>query len=426
MENNLSGGNVLKNIIVFSLPFLLSNFLQTLYGLADLFITGQYNSKDIITAVAVGSQIMHMVTVVITGFAMGSVVLIGRAVGAKEPQKVSKITGFTCILFLITAVILTGLLILFCPAIISSMDVPAESVKQTADYLYICFAGIPCIVAYNVTASVFRGMGDSKSPMIFIAVACVFNIFLDYVFIGKLNMQAAGAAYATVTAQFLSVVISFIAIKKAKLISVKKSDFKFDADLFKKMLKIGFPVACQEAFIQISFLLITKIANSRGVSVAAAVGIVEKIICFLFLVPSSMLSSVTAVASQNIGAKNFRAAHRALFCGALIAAGAGFIFSAVFQFAAEPFLTLFTKDTEVQNLASQYLKSYVLDCAFGGIQFSFSGFFCACGKSLYAFTPLSPSRTSSLGTAFGLLTSVGYIIRLYKVSALRLFQSPFF
>lgn len=328
---------------------------------------------------------MHMVTVVIVGLAMGTVVLIGRAVGSKDEGSISRTIGSTVILFIITAVVFTAVLLLCCPLIIDIMDVPQESVSETASYLYICFAGIPCIIAYNVLSSIFRGTGDSKSPMYFIAAACFFNILLDYVFIGLLDMKSAGAAYATVLAQALSVIISFIAIKKTKIIKVKKSDFKLNPGLLTEILKIGLPVACQDAFIQISFLMITKIANGRGVVIAAAVGIVEKIITFLFLVPSSMLSSVTAVASQNIGAKNHKAAHKCLFYGAGIAAGLGLVFALIFQFAAEPFISLFNDDSEISRLGAQYFKSYVFDCVFGGIQFSFSGFFCAYGKSLYAF-----------------------------------------
>lgn len=385
MSVNLTRGSVLKNLVSFSLPFLLSYFLQSLYGLADLFIIGQYNDAQVITAVSVGSQIMHMVTVIIVGLAMGSSVLIGRAVGADDSRRLSKTTGNTVTLFVIVAAIFTMILLACCPFIINIMSVPEESVEETKSYLYICFAGIPCIVAYNIIASIFRGMGDSKRPMIFIATACFFNIVLDYVFIGVFEMKAFGAAAATVLAQLLSVIVSFIAIKKQHYITLKKSDLKYDRNTFFEILRIGVPVACQDGFIQVSFLLITIMANRRGVIDAAAVGIVEKIIGFLFLVPSSMLSSISAVASQNIGAGNHENAKKSLFYGAAIAAGIGFAVAITFQFIAEPFIGLFTDNKEVVKIGSEYIHSYVFDCALGGIQFSFSGFFCAYGKSMYAF-----------------------------------------
>lgn len=386
LTNSLTSGNVFKILIRFSIPFLLSNFLQTLYGMADLFIAGQFNGAEIITAVAVGSQIMHMVTVVIVGLAMGSTVLIGRAVGAGDSKQVKTLISTTVVVFLIFSVALTAILIACCPSIVKVMSTPEESVVQTKLYLTICFAGIPLITAYNVIASVFRGLGNSKTPMIFVALACVLNIILDYIFMGPLNLQAGGAAFATVLAQAFSVAISLIYI----LIKNKKSDSSkeksgFDKNLAKEMLKIGVPIAAQDGFIQISFLIITIIANKRGVDVAAAVGVVEKIITFLFLVPSAMLSSVSALCAQNLGAKKTERAEKTLFQGILVSVTTGLIFAIFFQLFAEEVLGLFTKDTTVITLGSQYIHSYVFDCVFAAIHFNFSGYFCACKKSLFAF-----------------------------------------
>ena len=302
MQKDLTQGSILKNIISFSLPFLLSYFLQTLYGMADLFLAGQYNGAEVISAVSIGSQIMHMLTVIIVGLAMGSSVLIGQATGAKDERRTSKVIGNTVTLFIFISIISTLILILFCRPIVHLVSTPPESIEQTVEYLRICFLGIPMIIAYNVIASVFRGTGDSKSPLIFVIISCTLNIILDYIFMGILDFKAGGAAIATVISQTVSVIISFIYIKKSKSFSLKKDNFKIRKDVTGGILKIGFPVACQEGFIQVSFIVITIIANKRGVSVAAAVGIVEKIICFLFLIPSSMLSTISAISAQNIGA----------------------------------------------------------------------------------------------------------------------------
>ena len=207
MEKNLTEGSVFKNILKFSLPFLLSYFLQTLYGLADLFIAGQFNGADVISAVSIGSQIMHMITVMIVGLAMGGTVLIGQAVGAKDSKRVSVTIGNTISLFVIAAFIITFVLLVCCRKIVNLVQTPVESVEETVSYLKICFMGIPFIVAYNVIASIYRGLGDSESPMFFIAVACVINIILDVVFMGAFSLKAKGAAFATVLAQTLSVII---------------------------------------------------------------------------------------------------------------------------------------------------------------------------------------------------------------------------
>lgn len=385
MTKDLTRGSVFHNIVIFSAPYFLSYFLQTLYGMADLFISGQFNGADVISAVAVGSQVMHMLTVMIVGLAMGTTVTISRAVGAKDEKQVQAATGNTVVLFLAVSIALTAILLIFCPLIVKAMNTPAESVEFTKQYLTICFIGIPFITAYNIIASIFRGMGDSKTPMIFIAICCFLNIALDYLFIGFFDLKSSGAALGTIISQAASVLISLIAIKKTNLVSLKKSDFKIQKSVMGGILKIGVPVACQDGFIQISFLLITVIANSRGVEISAAVGIVEKIISFLFLVPSSMLSTVSAVAAQNLGANEPERAKQTLFLGTVIAMSFGAIFVIVFQFAASPFVSLFTDDKNVVEFGVQYLKSYVFDCLFAGLHFSFSGYFCALGKSIISF-----------------------------------------
>lgn len=390
MEINLTQGSEFKTLVKFSLPFLLANFLQTLYGMADLFIAGQFNGSEIITAVSVGSQIMHMLTVIIVGLSMGSTVLIGRAVGAKDSKGIKTVISSTIIVFTITALILTAITVSCCPLIVKLVSTPPEAIEQTKIYLWICFAGIPFITAYNVIAAVFRGLGDSKSPMIFISISCVINIALDYLFMGYFKMEAGGAAIATVLAQTISVAISLIAViklRKNKIVpaSEKTSIVKSDKKCAGEILKIGLPVAVQDGFIQISFLVITIIANSRGVDVAASVGVVEKIICFLFLVPSAMLSSVSAIAAQNYGANEPKRAKKTLYYGILIGVCSGLIFAILFQFISEPVIYLFSREENVIKLGSQYMHSYVFDCVFAAIHFSFSGYFCACKKSIYAF-----------------------------------------
>ena len=201
MEKNLTTGSVWKTVLYFSLPYILSYFLQTLYGMADLFIIGQFNGVESTTAVSVGSQVMHMLTVMIVGLAMGATVMIGRAVGAGKQEQASRVIGNTFVLFTVLSVFFTGVLILAVRLIVSVIATPVEAVQGTSAYLMICFMGVPFITAYNIISSVFRGMGDSRSPMYFIAVACVANIALDYIFIGGMGLGPAGAALGTVLSQ---------------------------------------------------------------------------------------------------------------------------------------------------------------------------------------------------------------------------------
>ena len=185
MEKNLTSGSVFKNMMLFSLPYLLSYFLQTLYGMADLFIIGQFEGVASTTAVSVGSQVMHMLTVILVGLAMGTTVAVGQAVGAGDRKKASLSIGNTVTLFLGVSVALTAVLLLCVRPIVGIISTPEEAVEGTVRYLTICFIGIPFITAYNIISSIFRGLGDSRSPMYFIAIACVANIVLDYVFMGR-------------------------------------------------------------------------------------------------------------------------------------------------------------------------------------------------------------------------------------------------
>lgn len=386
LEKNLTNGSVLKNIAYFSLPYLLSYFLQTLYGLADLFIIGQFEGVASTTAVSIGSQVMHMLTVMIVGLAMGSTVCIGQAVGAGDKKHASAAIGNTVTLFMLLSVVITALLLALVRPIVSVMSTPAEAADGTRAYLTICFIGIPFITAYNIISSIFRGLGDSKSPMIFIAVACAANIALDYIFIGAMGLGPAGAALGTTLSQTISVVFSLVVILRRKSgISLERRDLHPQRDTMGRLLRIGVPVAAQDGLIQIAFIVITVIANRRGLDAAAAVGIVEKIISFVFLVPSSMLSTVSALCAQNIGAGKQARAEQTLRYAIIIAVSFGIIIALLTQFISEQAVGLFTPDTVVITLGGQYLRGYIWDALFAGIHFCFSGYFCACGRSEISF-----------------------------------------
>ena len=386
MEKNLTSGNVLKSILYFSLPYLLSYFLQTLYGMADLFIIGQFDGVASTTAVSIGSQVMHMITVMIVGLAMGATVTIGRAVGAQNRSHTACLIGNTVTLFMAGSVVLAAVLVGLVDPIIRLVSVPEQAVAGTKAYLIICFIGIPCITAYNIIVSIFRGMGDSKSPMYFIAVACVSNIVLDYLFMGVLHLGPAGAALGTTLSQLVSVVISLVVIlRRESGIRLSKVDFKPQKATLGEILAIGVPVMLQDGFIQVSFMIITIIANQRGLTDAAAVGIVEKIISFLFLVPSSMLSTVSALGAQNIGAGRHDRVDAILRYAIGIGVTFGIVVAAAMQFIAPSVVRPFTSDEAVVLAGASYIRGYIFDCLFAGVQFSFSGYFCAYGKSGLSF-----------------------------------------
>ena len=386
MEKDWTNGSIIKSIVLFAIPYFISTFLQTLYGLADLFIIGQFNSTDSITAVSIGSQVMHLITMGITGLAMGATITIGKAIGAKDKESTSVSIGNSVTSFMTGSVVLMLILIFFTGQIISLVATPAEAVSGAETYLKICFLGIPFITAYNLISAVFRGLGDSKTPMYFIAIAFVFNVALDYLFIGGFSLGPAGAALGTTLAQTVSVVCALIVVRRKKNeISIKREDFRIKRPVIRTIFKIGVPIFFQDTFIQVAFIAITVFVNMRGLYDAAAVGIVEKMIGVVFLIPSSMLSTVSALAAQNIGADKPERARRILRDSSYICVVIGIIVS-VITIANGPFLIgLFEDNAKVIELGTQYLKGYVWDCVFAGVHFCFSGYFCAIEKSELSF-----------------------------------------
>lgn len=383
---DLTKGSIIGNITTFSLPYMFAYFLQILYGLADLFVIGQYCGVDSTTAVSNGAQVMYMITVVLIGLAMGTTVLTARAVGAKDSLQARAIVGNTITMFATIATVLMIVLLCLRGWIVDIMDTPTEAVSGMAHYLTICFIGIPFIIAYNIIASIFRGLGDSKTPMYFVAVACVVNIILDYVFIGILGLGAMGAALGTTMSQAASVVFAICSMRRHnKAIDISRNDLRPQRNVMKHILKIGLPIALQDGFIQISFLAITIIANGRGLIDAAAVGIVEKVIGLVFIVPSAMLSTVSAISAQSIGANKMSRAKQTMRIAMLITSVYGLACAISLQFVPQVAVGLFTNDPQALAQGCDYLRGYVWDCIFASIHFCFSGFFTACGYAIISF-----------------------------------------
>ena len=384
--NDLTKGSVGRNLLLFALPYLLSCFMQTFYGMADLFVVGLYNGSETTTAVSIGSQVMHMLTVIIVGFAMGTTVRIGRSVGAKDDRAVTETVGTSIVFFAGFALIMTVILLVSVKGIAKVMLTPAEAVSETVTYLAICFAGIPFITAYNVISSMFRGAGDSKRPMYFVCIACVVNIVLDFVFIGACGLGAAGAALGTVCGQAVSVAAALLMMYRKNLgIHIRWRDIRSDSKVISQILKVGAPIAFQDGLIQIAFIVITVIANSRGLIASAAVGIVEKLIGFMFLVPSAFLSAISTITAQNMGASQAERARRSLYYGLAITVGWGCLCALYNQFLPHTLVGLFIRDEAVLAAGCEYLRSYSFDCIFAAIHFCFSGYFCGDQKSMISF-----------------------------------------
>ena len=386
MATKLTEGNVFRCLISFSIPYFFACFLQTFYGVADLMIAGHFNGSTRITAIYVGSQIMHMMTLILAGIAMGTTVLTGRAFGAKDHAQLSSAVGNSATLFALISAVMTTLCLLFVVPITSILQTPTEAFEETIEYTRLCFFGIPFIAAFNVLAAVCRGLGDSRHPMLFVAFGGVFNIVLDYIFMGPMSMGASGAAIATVISQIAVVILGFAMLPRLHLgVHLTRKDFSFHSNTLKHILIVGIPTACQDGLIQIAFLFITAIANARGLAIATSVGVVEKLICFFFLVPSAMLAGVSAMASQNRGAGLHDRGREALRDGILVCAGYGLVIGLLCQFISPWLMGFFTHDSQIIEYGTQYLRTYSFDALFAGIHFCFSGYFCAYDKAGWAF-----------------------------------------
>ena len=385
-NGDLTSGSLPGVLLRFSVPFLISNLLQTLYGLADLFIIGRFCGKECTAAVSVGSQVMHMLTVVTVGLCMGVTVGVGNAVGEGSAQKARRAAGTGLTVLLGAGLVIAAVLELSVNGVVRLMSAPQEAVEDTRAYLGVCFAGLPAIVLYNLISAVFRAAGDSATPMFFTAGACAVNVALELGCVGGLKLGPAGAAWGTVIAQTLSAACACVYYRrKRRDLFPARTDLKPGGTETAKLLRVGLPVAAQDGFIQISFLVITVIANRRGLDTAAAVGVVEKLIGFFFLVPSAMLSSVSAVAAQNFGAGRADRARLTLRYSAFAAAVVGLALSVFTQFLAPGLVGLFTRDAAVVRMGAQYLRGYVWDCMLAGVHFCFSGYFCAMSRSMLSF-----------------------------------------
>lgn len=387
LSNDLTKGPLFPKMMKFAIPYLGACFLQTFYGMADLFITGQYNGAAPVTGVSIGSQVMHMMIVIIAGLTLGCAVSIADTLGARDEKKAFHFMGSAAVLFLPFAFLLMALLFVLMPFILSALQTPPEAWDDTRAYLSICLAGIPFIVLYNMVSGFFRGMGNTRTPMVIVALAGIINIGLDFLLIGSYHMGTAGAAWGTFASEGVSVVLILLCLwKKLSPLSLHSADFSPHRPEISQILTIGVPISCQDGLIQISFLVITAIADTRGVEAAAAVGIVEKIISFLFLVPSAMMSTVSATTAQNMGAGKRGRGKQALGYGISVCIAFGLFCIAMVEWKAADIVALFVPGEEtVIAMGADYFHSYVIDCAIAGVHFCFSGYFTACRKSYFSF-----------------------------------------
>lgn len=385
-ENKLLTGKIAPSLTRFAIPFLFAYFLQTLYGAVDLLVVGQFSTSASVSAVANGSQILQIVLALLTGIAMGGTVLIGHKIGENNIPGVCKAVGNTITLFFLLAVIMTPIMLITTNGWVAIMQTPKPAIPFCRQYLMICSSGLPFIIGYNAVSAIYRGIGDSKTPVYFIIVATIINIGLDFLLTGYFDMGASGAAIATITAQGASFIGSLLYMRiKHFPYQIHKTDLALDRNVISTIFKVGAPLAIQDVLVHLSFMAISAITNTLGVIASAAVGVVEKLLSFAFLIPSSFSSAVATMAAQNIGAKQPKRAIRSCIAGVLISGCFGVIVFILCQFIPGELIHIFSKDPKVIELGSLYIRTYAFDTILTAFIFNVNAYLNANERSMFCF-----------------------------------------
>ncbi len=345
---------------------------------------GQFASAADVSAVSTGSQVMQSVTSVITGLAMGTTILLGQKMGQKQEEEAGDVIGGSICLFAVVAAVTTLVMVAGAPALSRIMHAPEEAFDKTSSYVRICSAGSGFIIAYNVLGSVFRGIGDSKTPLLAVFIACVFNIVGDLFFVAVLGMASRGAALATVMAQGVSVILSLLIIRGRQLpFAFSRANIRFRKNLIRKILVLGFPIALQDFLVSVSFLVIIAIINGLGVIASAGVGVAEKLCTFILMMPSAFSQSMSAFVAQNFGAGKMDRAKRGMVCGMAVSFGFGLLLSYLSFFHGALLTGIFAKDSQIVLAGADYLKAYAIDTLLVSFLFCFTGYFNGCGRTAF-------------------------------------------
>ena len=433
-------GSILKKLVFFMLPVLGALILQAAYGAVDLLVVGRFGSTSGLSAVSTGSQVLNLVTFVVIQFAMGITVLIARYLGEKKTQQIGAVIGGAVVVFALISIGLFIIMVCFARPISVLMQAPAEAVDLTSQYVRLCGSGIFFIVAYNLMSAIFRGLGDSKSPLLFVLVACIVNVIGDLFFVAVLHKDAAGAAVATVMAQALSVVFAVILLLKKELpFVIKKSNFRFNLQC-KKFLKIGLPLALQECLTQLSFLALCAFINRLGLEASSGYGVACKIVNFAMLVPSALMQSMASFVSQNVGAGKTKRAKKSMFTGIGVGLAVGFFVFLLVLFKGDMLAGFFSTDAGVVQKGYDYLKGFALETIVTAVLFSMVGYFNGNNKTLWVmaqgliqtllvrlplayFMSIQPNASltkiglaAPVSTIVGIILNVGFFLYLERAN----------
>lgn len=435
-ENPMIYGGVTKSLITFTIPILFALLLQVMYGAIDMFIVGNFAQISDVSGVSTGSQLINFLTSVCAGFAMGTTILIGQKKGEQKEEEIGGVIANSIVLFFGISVVIMALMLIFGNQIVAGMNTPSDAIIQTKGYIFYSALGVPMIFAYNVLGSIFRGLGDSKTPLIAVAIACVVNIIGDLILVAYCGMGASGAAIATVLAQGISVIVSIYIIRKKSLFnySINRQRFKINREYINRVVYLGAPVALQSGLTALSFLFVMLVVNQFGIIFSAAVGVTEKLISAILLIPMAFMQSISVFVAQNFGAQDFYRTKQGLKVGLRISVTAGFIMAYLSLFHGKMLISIFSQDPEVIEAAYSYIKAYVIELLLVPMLFCFTGYLNGCGETIYVMTQgiigaivvrltltyifslIKPVSLFIIGLATPIATGVQVLICLYFIS----------
>jgi putative MATE family efflux protein len=396
IEKNLTEGSVAKQLILFALPFMLSNLIQTLYNVTDMLIVGIYSGTVGISGVNIGGQVTFILTNIIIGLAVGGTVVIGQYLGAGDRKGMRETISTLLTFLLVAGIAFTVIMLILSDKVLNLLQTPKESYQQARNYLDVTLMGTIFIFGYNAFAAILRGLGDSKRPLIFVTIACLTNIFLDLLFVGVYGMEARGAAIATVISQAFSMILCIIYLKRSDFeFDFKLSSFKFYKERFAMLMKIGIPISIQNVIVNFSFLVLTTIANSMGVNASAAVGIVGKYNGFAILPAIAVGSSVSAMVAQNMGAGETERAKKTFYTGFTLAFSVTFVAFIFTQMFPEKILSLFDNNPETIAVGVEYIRTFSFDYLIVPATFCLNGLVTGSGHTV-------------ISSICGILSSIGF------------------
>lgn len=387
-DNLLTEGNVFRVLLKFSVPFLIANIIQALYGAVDLMVIGWYCAPESVAAVSTGTQVTQIITSMVSGLTLGSTIMVGKYTGMKDEDRTRKTIGTTLSVFAVIAILLTIVMLTFKGPILAALKTPAASLKEANDYVTICFYGIFFICGYNAISAVLRGYGDSRRPMYFVALSCVLNIIGDIMFVKYLGLGVAGTALATVLSQSISMICSIIYLNRSRFIfTFSFKNLRIDRSLAKELAMVGIPISSQECMVRLSFLYLTSVTNRLGVNAAAAVGIASKYDVFAMLPATSIASALAAITAQNYGAGKPERARQSLAAGIGFSVLASSLFFLWAQLSPQTMIGLFNTNPDIISAGIPFFHSCSFDYLAVSFVFCLNGFMN--GRSKTVFTMIS-------------------------------------